>query len=79
VALTTRRQFIQQTSFAAAALYRRPIQALAGVQGILAAREQNPALLDPAAIRKLASQIAGQVITPQAPAYESSRLVENRA
>jgi hypothetical protein len=42
-------------------------------------REQNAASLDAAAIRKLASQITGHVITPEAPDYEPSRLVGNRA
>jgi FAD/FMN-containing dehydrogenase len=80
MALTTRRQFVQQTVFtAAAALYGRPIQQLAGVRRIFDACEQNAAPLDAAAIKKLASQITGQVITPEAPDYESSRLVFNRA
>ena len=35
--------------------------------------------IDAAAIRKLASPITGHVITPEAPDYESSRLVGNRA
>jgi FAD/FMN-containing dehydrogenase len=39
----------------------------------------NAAPVDAAAIRKLASQITGQVITPEAPDYEPSRLVGNRA
>jgi hypothetical protein len=79
MALTTRRQFIQQTSFAAAALYRCPIQTLAGVRGILTAREQNVASVAQAEIRTLGSKITGHLITPAAPDYESSRLVFNRA
>ena len=59
MALTTRRQFVQQTAFAAAALYGHPIKALAGARRIFEAREQNAAPLDVAAIRKLASQISG--------------------
>ncbi len=43
------------------------------------ARQQNAAPLDAAAIRKLASEITGHVITTEAPDYESSRLVFNRA
>jgi hypothetical protein len=78
MALTTRRQFIQQTSLAAVALYR-PIRALAGVRAILASREQKAASVDPAAIQTLASKIQGRSITPEAPDYESSRLVFNRA
>ncbi|HYK89001.1 MAG TPA: FAD-binding oxidoreductase [Acidobacteriota bacterium] len=46
---------------------------------MLAAREQNADLVDPAAIRTLASKITGHLITPEAPDYESSRLVFNRA
>jgi FAD/FMN-containing dehydrogenase len=79
MAFTTRRQFVQQTAFAAAALYGRPIEALAGTRRMFEAREQNAAALDATAIRKLASQISGQVITPETPDYESARLIFNRA
>ncbi len=79
MALTTRRQFVQQTAFAAAALCGRPIKALAGPRRIFQAREQPAAPLDAAAIKKLASQITGHVITPEASDYESARLVFNRA
>ena len=79
MALTTRRQFVQQTAFTAAALYGRPIRLLASGRRIVQAREQNPAPLDAAAIRKLASEISGHAITPDGSDYESSRLVENRA
>jgi hypothetical protein len=80
MALTTRRQFVRKTSLAAAALWGSPIETLAGTQRILEAREQNAAApLDAAAIRKLASQISGHVITPETPDYESARLVFNRA
>jgi hypothetical protein len=79
MALTARRQFIQQSSFAAVALYGCPAQLLAGVRGILTSSEQNVASVDPAEIRTLASKITGQLITPAAPDYESSRLVFNRA
>lgn len=43
------------------------------------APEQTAAPVDAAAIRKLASGITGHVITPDAPEYESARLVFNRA
>jgi FAD/FMN-containing dehydrogenase len=76
MALTTRRQFIQQTAFAATALYHSPITAL---DAAVDAREQNAALLDAAAIRKFASGISGHVISPDASEYESARLVFNRA
>jgi hypothetical protein len=79
VALTTRRQFVQQTAVAAAALYGHPIQALARTWRIFEAREQDAAPLDPAAIRKLVSEINGRVITPESPDYGSTRLVFNRA
>ena len=77
--LTTRRQFVQQTAFAAAALYGRPTKVLARAGRIFEAREQHAAPLDAGAIRKLVSQISGQVITPETPDYESARLVFNRA
>ncbi|HEY6305979.1 MAG TPA: FAD-binding oxidoreductase, partial [Candidatus Angelobacter sp.] len=43
------------------------------------ASEQNVAALDAVAVRKLASEITGHLITPEAPDYESARLVFNRA
>jgi FAD/FMN-containing dehydrogenase len=79
MALTTRRQFVQQTAFTAAALCGRPIGLLSSGRRIVEARKQNAAALDAAAIRKLASEISGHVITPDASDYDSSRLVENRA
>lgn len=72
-----RRRFVQH--LAAAALYRRPLRLLDGSQRIFGPHEGNTVPLDVAAIRKLASDIAGHVITPEAPDYESSRLVFNRA
>jgi hypothetical protein len=79
MALTTRRQFVQQTAFAAAVLYGHPLKVLAGEWWTFESSEQNAPSLDAAATRKLASQISGQVITPEAPEYESARLVFNRA
>ena len=79
MALRTRRQFVQQTALAAAALYGHPIKELAGAQRIFEAHEQNAVALDAAAIRKLVSQISGHVITPETPDYESARLLFNRA
>src|SRR5215469_12638397 len=79
MALTTRRQFVGQTASAAAALYVSPIKVLDGARRILEAREQKAAPLDAAAVRRLASEIAGHVITAEAPNYESARLVFNRA
>ena len=43
------------------------------------AHEPNAAALDSATVRKLASQIAGRVITTDAPDYEAARLIFNRA
>ncbi|HEY2121767.1 MAG TPA: FAD-dependent oxidoreductase, partial [Candidatus Acidoferrum sp.] len=77
--LTTRRQFVRQTALTAAVLYWHPIKALAGTRWILEGREQNAVPLDPAAIRKLTSEVSGHVITPGASDYESARLVFNRA
>ena len=79
MALSSRRQFIQRSALAAAALSGRPIEALAGASRIIEAPQQTASSLDAAAIRKLASEITGHVITAQAPDYESSRLVFNRA
>ena len=76
--LISRRQFVRRTAVAAAALYG-PAKAPAGVRRIFGISEQNSAPLDAPAIRKLASEIVGHVITPEASDYESSRLVENRA
>ena len=69
MALTTRRQFVQQTAFAAAALYDHPIKTIAGARRILEMREQNAAPLDATVIRKFVSQTDGHVITPQSPEY----------
>ena len=79
MAVSTRRQFVQQSLLAAAALYGYPVQSLARVRGILPAGEQNAASVEPAEIRRLASKINGHVITPQASDYEPSRLIFNRA
>ena len=79
MALTTRRQFVQQATLATAAACGHPIEALAKSPRIFEARDQNAAPVDAGAIRKLASHIIGRVITPDAPEYESARLVFNRA
>jgi len=75
--LTTRRQFVQQTALAAAALYRRTVPDF--LKDTAAAPGQNPAPVDAASIRKLVSGISGHVITPEAAEYESTRQVFNRA
>jgi hypothetical protein len=75
----TRRQFVHQTAFAAAALYGAQIVTLDGAQRIFGAQPQNTAPPDTAKIRKLASEISGRILTPDSPDYESSRWVFNRA
>ena len=70
---------MQQTAFAAAALSCRLTGTLAGTRRLLDAFGQNVAPVDPGAIRRFSSDIAGHVITPGAPDYESSRLIFNRA
>ena len=79
MALSTRREFVRRTALAAAALCGRPFEALARARWIFEARGQNAAPPDAAAIRKLASEITGHVITPETPDYESARLIFNRA
>jgi hypothetical protein len=71
----SRRQFLQQTALASAALYACP--KTLGVQA--KAVEQSAAPLDPAAIRKLASETVGRVVTPDGPEYEAARAIFNRA
>src|SRR5581483_4277662 len=77
MALTTRRQFVQQTELTAAVLYGQPVRAR--LKDIAEGPGQNPAPVDAASIRKLASRINGHVITPEAGEYEAARLVFNRA
>jgi len=79
MAKATRRQFLQQTASAAAALHAFPMRALAGNGKHFEAAPEIADRLDAAAVRKLASQVRGQVISPAARDYESSRLVFNRA
>ena len=73
----SRRQFVQQTAFAAAAMYAspktlEPQPTSEGVKGSVAA-------LDSVAVRKLGSQLSGRLITTRALDYETARLVFNRA
>lgn len=71
--LSTRRRFVRQTVFAAAALCAHGLKVLAE------AAEKNAVPLDPLAIRRLASEITGHIITPDAAGYEAARLIFNRA
>jgi FAD/FMN-containing dehydrogenase len=78
MAVTTRRQFLQQAAFVSA-LYASPLRGLDGSRELFDADEQNGSPLDPEAIRKLASHIAGHVITPEATEYDAARSVFNLA
>src|SRR5579863_7982591 len=79
MALSTRRHFIQQTAFAAAALYGHGIATFGELARGAEGSKQNVTPVDAAAIRRLASGIVGRVITPDGSGYEAARLVFNRA
>jgi hypothetical protein len=79
MALITRRHFVQQTAFAAAVLYGRPITAIDEAAWSAEGSKQNATPVDAGAIRKLASDIVGHVITPEGPEYEAARLIFNLA
>jgi FAD binding domain-containing protein/berberine-like enzyme len=76
--LITRRHFVRQTAFAAA-LYGCPVRGIGEARRLFEADEQNRAPLDAVAIRKLASEVVGHVITPERPEYEAARAIFNRA
>ena len=78
MALITRRHFARQMAFAAT-LCGRPLWAIGESRWLFDADKQNGAPPDPQTIRKLASQIVGQVITPEAADYDSARSIFNRA
>jgi hypothetical protein len=77
MAHSTRRHFVQQTAFTAAALCGGSAGLLAATRTGIDPREQS--VLDPADVRRFAAAMIGHVITPHAPDYESSRLIFNRA
>jgi FAD/FMN-containing dehydrogenase len=79
MASITRRRFVEHAAGAVAALCAHPMAALAGITQDPDARALNGASLDAAAIRRLASEISGHLITPDASDYESPRLIFNRA
>src|SRR5215469_14009771 len=79
MALISRRQFVQQTALTAATLCGSRMKTLAGSRHIFGTREQSTPQVDRTAIQKLASEIAGHVVTPETSDYESLRLVFNRA
>ena len=74
----TRRRFVAYTG-GFIALRAHPLKALADQGQGPEAPAPPSAHLDAAAIQRLATQTVGHVITPDAPEYESARLVFNRA
>src|SRR5579864_6343862 len=78
MALVTRRHFARQMAFAAA-LCGRQLWAIGESHRLFDADKQNGASPDARRIRKLASQIVGQVITPEAADYDAARSIFNRA
>jgi len=76
MALITRRHFARQMA-AAAALCGGPLWAIGELHSRFDADTNGPP--DPETIRKLASQIVGQVITPGAADYDAARSIFNRA
>src|SRR5450432_685448 len=78
MALITRRHFAREMAFAAA-LCGRPLWAIGELHRPFDADKQHGAPPDPQTIRKLASQIVGQVITPEAADYNAARSIFNRA
>jgi len=77
--LINRREFVQRSAYAAAALYGSTAEAFARAQQMFEWREQNAAPLDSGAVRTFASEISGQVITADASGYDAARLIFNRA
>src|SRR5215472_3179026 len=75
MSLTPRREFIKQTVLATASLCTCPKTLDVQAKAV----KQSVAPLDPAAIRKLASEIVGHVITPDGPDYDETRSIFNRA
>ena len=78
MALITRRQFVQQAAFSASALCAHSFHHFEGAE-ILQQGKAKSTPVDVDSIRKLASKIAGHIITPDASEYESARQVNNHA
>ena len=78
MALITRRHFARQMAFAGA-LCGRSLWVTGESHGLFDADKQNGAPPDPQMIRKLASRIVGQVVTPEAADYDATRSIFNRA
>jgi len=70
--LSSRRQFLRQTSLWGAALYGGHTSVPAAAR-VLDGRKPDVAGIDAATMRKFACQIDGHVITPEMPGYDSSR------
>ncbi len=70
----TRRGFVHSTAVAAAAFRARPLRAFNDARN-----PRATVRVDARAVRKLASQTTGQVITPDASEYETARAIFNRA
>ena len=74
-----RRHFARQTVFAAAALYSSPLRAWEEARNRPHGPGQTGPPLDADSLRKLATDVAGKVITPGSDDYEPARLIFNRA
>ena len=78
MALITRRQFVQQAAFfSASALCGYSFHHFEGAE--ILQQESEVTTVDLDSIRKMASKIAGHVITPDASEYESALKVNNHA
>lgn len=78
MAFVTRRHFVRQAA-SAAALYACQLCDSSAAPWLLEEHEQRGAPLDAQAIRKLASEITGHLLTPDAAEYETARSIFNRA
>lgn len=78
MALITRRGFARQAALATA-FCAGPLTGLLGSRELVDANERSDSPLDPESIRKLASQIAGYVITPASSEYDTARSIFNLA
>jgi FAD/FMN-containing dehydrogenase len=75
----TRRRFVAYSAASSVALRSHRLKALADTRQGSEVPAPEAAPLDAAAVRKLASQATGRVVTPDSPDYDLSRLVFNRA
>ena len=78
MAIINRRHFVRQTAFSAA-FYASPLKGSEDSRELWDDRGLNNPSLDAESIRKLASSVTGDVITPDSPEYETARLIFNRA